>query len=144
MPAFGKSTRRVAPMCPIVRGPILPLIPMPFIAAVTSVILAVGPAVWMSVCGIMSLFLIVTEPPRSKESFWLTLNAPPFSDQLWHPFCWCVITILAVGVATASDAEADTATADAARAVIVRMRFGLIVGLLPFALPRRFLAGSRS
>src|SRR5437879_4818768 len=54
-----------------------------------------GPLALMSVCGITSVFLIVSVAPRAKLIVWVGLNGPPFSDQEWHPWVWWRISRVA-------------------------------------------------
>ena len=44
-----------------------------------------GPLVSTSLCGMTSLFVTASEPPRRSVIDWLALKAPPLTDQLWQP-----------------------------------------------------------
>src|SRR5438128_2896331 len=96
--------------------------------------LIAGPLVCTSLCGITSLFVTASQPPRRSVTTWLALNEPPLTDHVWHPSIWWRMRREAwPGVEAAEAAPAATTAAiAAAKTREVRLR---IIGT-PFEFSR--------
>src|SRR5712691_10898739 len=73
--------------------------------SIAFVIRIAGPLVRTRRCGMTSLFVTVSQPPRRRVIEWLALKAPPLTDQEWQPrISWRIRTEACPGVVEAADA----------------------------------------